>query len=131
TSPRNLRDGFAHISHPSHENTIGVIYACADVIYTLSNTLSLHDALPISHLRERHRDAGRGDPRAQDHGRGHTAHGHSPDRGRDRSEEHTSELQSLAYLVCRLLLVKKKTSFWLIHRLLMFVIVLVTLLLML
>src|SRR2546425_5517413 len=28
--------------------------------------------------------------------------------GRDRSEEHTSELQSLAYLVCRLLLEKKK-----------------------
>src|SRR2546425_2095209 len=26
-----------------------------------------------------------------------------------RSEEHTSELQSLAYLVCRLLLEKKKT----------------------
>src|SRR5687767_15259352 len=35
-----------------------------------------------------------------------------------RSEEHTSELQSLAYLVCRLLLEKKKkytllTSLWL------------------
>src|SRR2546425_9366658 len=28
--------------------------------------------------------------------------------GDDRSEEHTSELQSLAYLVCRLLLEKKK-----------------------
>src|SRR5229473_5553583 len=28
-----------------------------------------------------------------------------------RSEEHTSELQSLAYLVCRLLLEKKKTWF--------------------
>src|SRR2546425_4687739 len=28
--------------------------------------------------------------------------------GADRSEEHTSELQSLAYLVCRLLLEKKK-----------------------
>src|SRR5205823_13078952 len=28
--------------------------------------------------------------------------------GRLRSEEHTSELQSLAYLVCRLLLEKKK-----------------------
>src|SRR3989441_3882647 len=28
--------------------------------------------------------------------------------GLDRSEEHTSELQSLAYLVCRLLLEKKK-----------------------
>src|SRR2546425_8174757 len=27
-----------------------------------------------------------------------------------RSEEHTSELQSLAYLVCRLLLVKKKKT---------------------
>src|SRR2546425_6846678 len=30
-----------------------------------------------------------------------------------RSEEHTSELQSLAYLVCRLLLEKKKPS---VHR---------------
>src|SRR2546425_7467107 len=30
---------------------------------------------------------------------------------RDRSEEHTSELQSLAYLVCRLLLEKKKEMF--------------------
>src|SRR2546425_9402216 len=29
-------------------------------------------------------------------------------RRRGRSEEHTSELQSLAYLVCRLLLEKKK-----------------------
>src|SRR2546425_7968237 len=29
-------------------------------------------------------------------------------RGPHRSEEHTSELQSLAYLVCRLLLEKKK-----------------------
>src|SRR2546425_1399800 len=31
-----------------------------------------------------------------------------PARGEIRSEEHTSELQSLAYLVCRLLLEKKK-----------------------
>src|SRR2546425_3626464 len=30
--------------------------------------------------------------------------------GDARSEEHTSELQSLAYLVCRLLLEKKKTT---------------------
>src|SRR2546425_6922311 len=29
---------------------------------------------------------------------------------KDRSEEHTSELQSLAYLVCRLLLEKKKKN---------------------
>src|SRR2546425_4403454 len=32
----------------------------------------------------------------------------SADRALGRSEEHTSELQSLAYLVCRLLLEKKK-----------------------
>src|SRR2546425_7019562 len=32
-----------------------------------------------------------------------------------RSEEHTSELQSLAYLVCRLLLEKKKTTLRPIH----------------
>src|SRR2546425_5056406 len=32
------------------------------------------------------------------------------ERGRGRSEEHTSELQSLAYLVCRLLLEKKNKS---------------------
>src|SRR5205823_9497797 len=31
-------------------------------------------------------------------------------RSRIRSEEHTSELQSLAYLVCRLLLEKKKKT---------------------
>src|SRR2546425_4234268 len=33
-----------------------------------------------------------------------------------RSEEHTSELQSLAYLVCRLLLEKKKKQKYLISR---------------
>src|SRR2546425_9690237 len=33
-----------------------------------------------------------------------------PRRAGERSEEHTSELQSLAYLVCRLLLEKKKKT---------------------
>src|SRR2546425_6273801 len=33
-----------------------------------------------------------------------------PPRATNRSEEHTSELQSLAYLVCRLLLEKKKKN---------------------
>src|SRR2546425_3151410 len=32
-----------------------------------------------------------------------------------RSEEHTSELQSLAYLVCRLLLEKKKKKYIITH----------------
>src|SRR3989441_8710056 len=43
----------------------------------------------------------------------HIVRSHRPGaahRDRDRSEEHTSELQSLAYLVCRLLLEKKKTK---------------------
>src|SRR3989441_1863959 len=34
---------------------------------------------------------------------------------RFRSEEHTSELQSLAYLVCRLLLEKKKKKYYNMH----------------
>src|SRR2546425_5932169 len=38
-------------------------------------------------------------------GRAHHRH------ARRRSEEHTSELQSLAYLVCRLLLEKKKKKY--------------------
>src|SRR3989441_9369970 len=37
-------------------------------------------------------------------------HGDAGHRREIRSEEHTSELQSLAYLVCRLLLEKKKTK---------------------
>src|SRR2546425_2652116 len=53
---------------------------------------------------------GRGEPdgapgRGQDGGRGARA---AREAGTTRSEEHTSELQSLAYLVCRLLLEKKK-----------------------
>src|SRR5258705_4576934 len=38
------------------------------------------------------------------------AAGHVLDLDRKRSEEHTSELQSLRHLVCRLLLEKKKKS---------------------
>src|SRR2546425_3554361 len=38
----------------------------------------------------------------------HTYHAAGRRRFGQRSEEHTSELQSLAYLVCRLLLEKKK-----------------------
>src|SRR3712207_7440414 len=39
----------------------------------------------------------------------------SADHGHDRSEEHTSELQSRQYLVCRLLLEKKKNTDLLVH----------------
>src|SRR2546425_13359297 len=66
-----------------------------DTATTEIYTLSLHDALPIFWLKidmESNRKLV-GRFRAQPVG---------------RSEEHTSELQSLAYLVCRLLLEKKK-----------------------
>src|SRR5229473_7583109 len=78
-----------------------------DTATTEIYTLSLHDALPICQTaaaqRSCHADQ---DPRAADFlWRRAAAAG--------RSEEHTSELQSLAYLVCRLLLEKKnkKTSY--------------------
>src|SRR5437016_10709148 len=62
-------------------------------------TLSLHDALPISPR------AGGGRPRLP-----RAPPRRVPARPRARrSEEHTSELQSLTNLVCRLLLEKKKT----------------------
>src|SRR5205814_10237631 len=69
------------------------------------STLSLHDALPISTAFTRMR-------------RGASSMASSlvnalmaPFVAAYRSEEHTSELQSLRHLVCRLLLEKKKTSF--------------------
>src|SRR3712207_7217335 len=78
-----------------------------DTATTEIYTLSLHDALPIcEHLhRAAERTRGRrhaGDRHPQRSGR--RAVGHH----RRRSEEHTSELQSRQYLVCRLLLEKKK-----------------------
>src|SRR3712207_8616610 len=80
-----------------------------DTATTEIYTLSLHDALPICSGR------GRG-PRDQARLRagaleGPFACGGGAARARDlRSEEHTSELQSRQYLVCRLLLEKKKTN---------------------
>src|SRR2546425_7273109 len=63
------------------------------------------------------RGAGAGRPPRRDHrsgARGPRALGREGRRRRPhrrgRSEEHTSELQSLAYLVCRLLLEKKKKT---------------------
>src|SRR3989441_9766668 len=95
-----------------------------DTATTEIYTLSLHDALPIS------RDSGPGRrgsgarqpagardddaARAARRARPVPVHRHRlsavarPLDPQHRSEEHTSELQSLAYLVCRLLLEKKK-----------------------
>src|SRR3712207_8404263 len=96
------------------------LYSCFfffnDTATTEIYTLSLHDALPIS-------DAGREEhaprhPRERRSLPGRSAVGPRPAGGSlrsgsgtaaYRSEEHTSELQSRQYLVCRLLLEKKKT----------------------
>src|SRR5205814_8649486 len=96
---------------------------------TPSSTLSLHDALPISprtqlgRVRQGAQFGGSRDPaqgrclrrqrRAQVlAGLVHDAAHLGGRLGGDarRSEEHTSELQSLRHLVCRLLLEKKKNT---------------------
>src|SRR2546430_4864275 len=74
-----------------------------DTATTEIYTLSLHDALPISRPSE-------AEPQRFNYttriGFGLQISG----RGVERSEEHTSELQSQSNLVCRLLLEKKKTQ---------------------
>src|SRR3712207_8157937 len=89
-----------------------------DTATTEIYTLSLHDALPIYRgplLRQRHRHAEGWHPRGRLRGGGHQDAQRRAARLQDaqgrrarRSEEHTSELQSRQYLVCRLLLEKKK-----------------------
>src|SRR5262245_62502016 len=90
------------------------------------DTLSLHDALPIFGIGEEERDPEPRavDVRATDDGRdepsvprigGIGEPARRGERGRRdlgpaRSEEHTSELQSLRHLVCRLLLEKKNKT---------------------
>src|SRR5437899_8838781 len=83
-------------------------------------TLSLHDALPISNpgsrdqgpaLSRRRGGGRRGLRRVPLVPRKHPCAGRA--RGLRRSEEHTSELQSLRHLVCRLLLEKKNYRTWL------------------
>src|SRR5207248_10233907 len=76
-------------------------------------TLSLHDALPISaHLRRHLRSQAPGEPAhpvREDGGHRAVRRRHrARAAGGERSEEHTSELQSPYDLVCRLLLEKKK-----------------------
>src|SRR2546425_9425467 len=60
-------------------------------------------------LRPRYQRAHGAEPGREPHRAAHVpCAADPPTEGRGRSEEHTSELQSLAYLVCRLLLEKKK-----------------------
>src|SRR5437762_9967644 len=70
-------------------------------------TLSLHDALPISLVGVRVVARGEGHRGARQPTGGEQADHEAGERRGNRSEEHTSELQSPMYLVCRLLLEKK------------------------
>src|SRR3712207_7542086 len=94
-----------------------------DTATTEIYTLSLHDALPIYLAVVGRDDAAPVRVGQQDA----VPHGHQPGRGVRvlvrarcagdveeflRSEEHTSELQSRQYLVCRLLLEKKKKNLY-------------------
>src|SRR3989441_8344378 len=72
-----------------------------DTATTEIYTLSLHDALPICGQNNNRDPGARGGQMSEEVEAIHPGHP-------QRSEEHTSELQSLAYLVCRLLLEKKK-----------------------
>src|SRR3712207_7570438 len=98
---------------------ITVIFFFNDTATTEIYTLSLHDALPILvHRRRPRRLCGAARPwRAGPPGGGRPGHRlvrpgrHGREQSRHsagRSEEYTSELQSRQYLVCRLLLEKKK-----------------------
>src|SRR3712207_8619898 len=87
-----------------------------DTATTEIYTLSLHDALPISYTASGPSTSGRRGSKARS-GTARSALSSSESDGspesrrtahRGRSEEHTSELQSRQYLVCRLLLEKKK-----------------------
>src|SRR3712207_7500370 len=89
-----------------------------DTATTEIYTLSLHDALPIwsrgrtrtsfaPRCPGRRRRAARTRRRAR---RSAVARAPARCRSARRSEEHTSELQSRQYLVCRLLLEKKKKT---------------------
>src|SRR3712207_7541680 len=95
------------------------IFFFNDTATTEIYTLSLHDALPISSRRRRPWSAPGTRGRARRPSAGQPLRHRLLVRvdpllrhllGRLRSEEHTSELQSRQYLVCRLLLEKKKLA---------------------
>src|SRR5436189_4371307 len=98
--------------------TVGPIFSFFHATSTTEiYTLSLHDALPISTCLPRRRAArassscGRNAARrGRRAGRRRATAERSSRTRASRSEEHTSELQSPMYLVCRLLLEKKKKT---------------------
>src|SRR3712207_8853195 len=81
-----------------------------DTATTEIYTLSLHDALPIcTSSRTRASSPSSATPTPAPSRRSRPTRA-ADGTSRSRSEEHTSELQSRQYLVCRLLLEKKKNT---------------------
>src|SRR3712207_7684186 len=76
-------------------------------LFRSTSSLPIRSSPPHRLRRGRTRAHGRNRPAASAALAGHGADGTSPCR---RSEEHTSELQSRQYLVCRLLLEKKNKT---------------------
>src|SRR3712207_8307762 len=90
-----------------------IIFFFNDTATTEIYTLSLHDALPIFDRRHVLAGAAVHDvARAVARRDGVVARSAAVGVGAARSEEHTSELQSRQYLVCRLLLEKKQPARW-------------------
>src|SRR3712207_7557331 len=82
-----------------------------DTATTEIYTLSLHDALPIcERFMERYAPSAKDLASRDVVSRAMTMEIRAGRGVGKRSEEHTSELQSRQYLVCRLLLEKKKTQ---------------------
>src|SRR2546425_7590618 len=98
---------------PTHSSS-SFFFFFNDTATTEIYTLSLHDALPIYRYsdHQRRQDCQDLPPRKLAQCLGAAARQVTASRrgSARRSEEHTSELQSLAYLVCRLLLEKKKNT---------------------
>src|SRR5690242_21630786 len=88
-------------------NVSSLVFFFNDTAPTEIYTLSLHDALPISHRESAQRRTRCSSPRMSASAADSTIGIISP---ANRSEEHTSELQSHVNLVCRLLLEKKKKN---------------------
>src|SRR5699024_12863336 len=89
-----------HISALSHPPCVFILFFSNDPATTAIYTLSLHDALPIS---------AKTDKSVRAACLFLLVHVEVSSR-QQRSEEHTSELQSRFDLVCRLLLEKKKPN---------------------
>src|SRR5205823_13091833 len=90
----DVKLGFAHCSFETEQQTVVEVCRFVDPILVedqgVGQRADLQQAVPISAVPRQARNF-------EPHDNAGVAHAHI----RDQSEEHTSELQSLAYLVCR------------------------------